>query len=106
MRIDGKLEVPDEAIAEFCRKWRITEFALFGSVLRDDFGPESDVDVLVRFEEPVRWDLFDIVHMEDELAVVFGRKVDLIDRAAVEESKNWIRRRAILGSAQTVYAAR
>ena len=105
MRIDGKVDVADEAIAEFCRKWRIAELALFGSVLRDDFGPESDVDVLVRFEKPVRWDLFDIMHMEGELAAIFGRKVDLIDRAAVEESKNYIRRRAILGSARTVYAA-
>ena len=104
MKINGKLEVPDEAIAQFCRKWRIGELAFFGSVLRDDFGPESDVDVLVRFEEPVRWGLFDIAHMEEELTVMFGRRVDLIDRIAVEESPNYIRRRAILGSARTVDA--
>ena len=104
MKINGKLEVPDEAIAQFCRKWRIGELAFFGSVLRDDFGPESDVDVLVRFEEPVRWGLFDIAHMEEELTVIFGRRVDLIDRIAVEESPNYIRRRAILSSARTVDA--
>ncbi len=105
MKINGRLEVPDQAIALFCQKWRIRELALFGSVLRDDFGPESDVDVLVRFEEPVRWGLFDIAHMEEDLAGIFGRKVDLIDRIAVEKSPNYIRRRAILGSAQTFYAA-
>jgi hypothetical protein len=105
MKINGRIEVPDQAIAEFCQKWRITELALFGSVLRDDFGPSSDVDVLVRFEQPVRWSLFDVAHMEEELAGIFGRKVDLIDRLAIEESANYIRRRAILGSAQTVYAA-
>ena len=104
MKINGALEVPDEAIAAFCRKWRITELALFGSVLREDFGPESDVDVLVTFQEPVTWGLFDLGHMEDELAATIGREVDLIDRRAVESSKNWLRRRAILGTAQTVYA--
>jgi uncharacterized protein len=105
MRINGNIEVPDAAIAEFCRTWRITELAVFGSVLRDDFGPESDIDVLVRFEEPVRWGLFDIGHMEHELGDMLGRKVDLIERIAVEESPNYIRRRAILTSARTVYAA-
>ena len=105
MKINGRLEVADEAIAEFCRKWRITELALFGSVLRDDFGPSSDVDVLVRFEEPVRWGLFAFGDMEDELAAILGRRVDLVTRAAIEESENYIRRRAILGSAQTIYAA-
>src|SRR3990170_7364554 len=102
MRINGSIEVPDEAIAEFCRKWRITELALFGSVLREDFGPESDVDVLVTFEPQAHWGLFELVDMEDELFRIFGRKVDLIERAGVEESKNWIRRRRILESTQTV----
>jgi len=105
MKINGSLEVKDEIIAGFCRKWRITELALFGSVLRDDFRPDSDIDVLVRFERPVLWGLFDLAHMEEELAGIFGRNVDLIDRLAVEKSPNYIRRRAILGSAQTVYAA-
>jgi predicted nucleotidyltransferase len=106
MKINGRLEVPDEALAEFCQKWKITEFAFFGSVLREDFGPESDVDVLVRFEDGAHWTLFDLVHMEDELAEIFGRKVDLVERAGVEESPNYIRRRRILGSAETVYVRR
>lgn len=105
MKINDRLEVPDQAIEQFCQKWRIRELALFGSVLRDDFRPESDVDVLVRFEKPVRWGLFAFGDMEDELAAILGRRVDLVTRAAVEESENYIRRRAILGSAQTIYAA-
>ena len=76
----------------------------FGSVLRDDFGPESDVDVLVSFEPRVPHTLLDTVRMQEELSGMFGRKVDLIERAAVEQSQNYIRRRAILQSAETIYA--
>jgi predicted nucleotidyltransferase len=106
MKINGSIEVPDQAIEDFCKKWKITEFALFGSVLRDDFRPDSDIDVLVRFEEPVPWTLFDIGHMEKELGEILGRRVDLVDWRPIEQSKNYLRRRAILGSAKTVYAAR
>jgi predicted nucleotidyltransferase len=105
MKINGRIDVPDEAIADFCRKWKITKIEAFGSVLRDDFRPDSDIDVLVTFERPIPWGLFDIVHMENELGQIFGRKVDLVDRLAVEESPNYIRRRSILESARTVYAA-
>jgi len=105
MRLNGNLEVPDEAMAEFCHRWKITELALFGSVLRKDFGPESDVDVLVTFAPDARWGLYDLFDMEQELRGVFGRKVDIVERAAVEESENYIRRRNILGSAETVYLA-
>ena len=104
MKINGHIDVPDEAIEDFYKKWRISEFALFGSVLLDDFRPDSDIDVLVRFQRPIPWGLFDIIHMEDELAEIFGRKVDLIDWLAVEESENYIRRKSILDSARTVYA--
>jgi len=103
MRINGSIEVPDEAIAEFCRKWRITELALFGSVLREDFGPDSDVDVLVRFEEDAPWSLWDIPTMEEELRAIFGRDVDLADRVSVEESRNPFRRRSILRGARVMY---
>jgi len=106
MKLNGKLEIAEEAIADFCQKWRISELSLFGSVLRDDFGPDSDIDVLVAFDPGSHWTLFDLVDMEDELSEIFGRKADLIERAGVEESKNWIRRRSILGSAQTVYVSR
>lgn len=83
---------------DFCRRWKVTEFALFGSVLRDDFGPDSDVDVLVSFAAETRYGLFDLVHMEDELRTLFGRDVDLVTRRAVESTPNTWRREAILGS--------
>jgi uncharacterized protein len=86
-------------LAAFCRHWGVAELALFGSVLRDDFRPDSDVDVLVSFAPEVQRTLFDLVDMEDELARIFGRKVDLVTRRAIEESQNWIRRRTILRSA-------
>lgn len=93
-----RLPRPEAAIAEFCRRWAITEFALFGSVLRDDFGPDSDIDVLVSFAPGVRHSLFDLVHMEDELRAIFGRHVDLVTRRAIERSTNEWRRNTILGS--------
>jgi uncharacterized protein len=103
--IETKLEIPQGKIAEFCRKWKITEFALFGSVLRDDFRPDSDVDVLVKFAPDAHTSLFDHVEMQDELEVIFGRKVHLVSRRSIEQSHNPIRRQAILESAQVVYVA-
>ncbi len=102
----ARIEIPQDRVAEFCRRWKISELALFGSVLRDDFRPDSDVDVLVTFAPDARLRFSDLLQMERELKQILGRDVDLIDRACVEESKNWIRRRAILGSAQTVYVSR
>ena len=100
-----RMPVDKEQIAEFCRKWKITQFSVFGSVLRDDFGPESDVDVLVSFREDAGWSLFDWVEMVDELKEVFGRDVDLLSRRGVESSRNPLRRRAIISSAEIIYAA-
>ena len=100
-----RIAVSDEQVAAFCRQWRIVELALFGSVLRDDFGPESDVDVLVTFAPSARWSLLDLVRMQEELTAVLGRKVDLVERAAVEQSENYIRRRHILQSLEPVYVA-
>ena len=99
------ITIDREAVAAFCRRWKITELALFGSVLRDDFRPDSDVDVLVTFQADARWGLFDHVEMQDELSRVFGRTVDLVTRRSVEASENWIRRNAILASAELLYAA-
>jgi len=103
--IDARIEIPRERIAEFCRKWKVMEFALFGSVLRDDFGAESDVDVMVTFEPEAQPTFFDLVDMQDELADLFGRPVDLLTRPGIERSRNRFRRRAILESARVVYAA-
>ena len=99
------VEVPRERIEEFWRKWNVSEFALFGSVLRDDFRADSDVDVLLTFAPDAGISLFDYVDMQDDLEDVFGRKVDVVNRKAVEDSPNRFRRRSILGSARTVYAA-
>lgn len=99
------IDIPKEKIVEFCKKWQVSEFALFGSVLRDDFRIDSDIDVLVTFDEEARHSLFDLVHMGDELKDIFGREVDLVSRRGIESSRNYIRRNAILNSAEIVYAA-
>lgn len=97
--------LPKEELAAFCQRWKVRELALFGSVLREDFGPDSDVDLLVSFEPSADWSLLDHVKMEKELEVMLGREVDLVSRRAVERSENWIRRKEILDTAETVYAA-
>ncbi len=99
------IAIPEESLRDFCRRWKIVELALFGSVLRDDFGPDSDIDILVRFAPDAGTTLFDMVRMEDELSAMFGRKVDLISRRGIEASRNTIRRQAILESAEVIYAA-
>jgi hypothetical protein len=101
-----QIALPEGKLSDFCRKWKIAEFALFGSVLREDFRPGSDIDVLVSFEAQARWSLIDVVEMQNELETVLGRKVDLVERSAIERSENYIRRRHILDSAEPVYVAR
>lgn len=96
------VEIPTAAIEEFCRKWRIVELALFGSVLRSDFRPDSDIDFLVTFAPDAKWDLWDFVAIKDELDALLGRQVDLVEKRAVQ---NPIRRRTILASQEVIYAA-
>ena len=103
MTVAGKIEIPQDEIADFCRRWKITELALFGSVLREDFGPESDIDMLVQFAPDHRWSLFDHVEMQEDLKEIFGRDVDLVNRQAIEQSHNPIRRKEILESAEVVH---
>jgi len=100
-----QVDVDRARIAELCRRWKITELGLFGSVLREDFRPDSDVDVLVSFAPEARPSLFDLAHIEEELSAIFGRKVDLIERRAIERSENYIRRRHILENAQAIHVA-
>lgn len=88
-----QIKLDDARIADFCRRWKIAELALFGSVLRDDFGEGSDVDVLVTFVPDHGWSLLDHVEMRDELMAMLGRSVDLVTRSAIERSRNYIRRR-------------
>jgi predicted nucleotidyltransferase len=100
------LGLSEQKLSDFCRRWRIAELALFGSVLRDDFSAESDLDILVAFAPDADWSLLDHVKMEQELAALLGRKVDLLSRRSVERSQNWLRRREILDTAEVVYASR
>jgi uncharacterized protein len=99
------LVLPLKEIEDFCRRWEIVELSVFGSVLREDFRPDSDLDFLVRFAPHARWSLFDHMAMELELVDLLGREVDLVTRTSVERSPNWIRREEILGTARTLYAA-
>ena len=99
---DLPFSIPKDRVAEFCRRWWITELSLFGSVLRGDFGRDSDIDVLVTFEDDAPWSLFDLVTMQQDLAKILGRPIDLVEQAAL---RNPYRRSAILGSKHVVYAA-
>ncbi|MGQ9916691.1 MAG: nucleotidyltransferase family protein [Bryobacteraceae bacterium] len=101
-----QVPIPDEHHADFCRRWKISELRLFGSALRPDFRPNSDLDLLVSFAWDADWSLLDHVAMEEELSGILGRKVDLVSRRAVERSSNWIRRKAILESAEPYFVAR
>lgn len=97
-----KFPLPRRKIAEFCKRWSITEFSLFGSVLRDDFRPDSDVDVLVSIDPQAHISLFEIAQMQIELENMFKRPVDLVEK---EGLRNPYRRREILSTAQVIYAA-
>jgi len=99
-------EIPSDKIADYCRRWKITELALFGSALRDDFNPESDIDVLVTFDREAHWTLFDMVDMQEELKEIFGRDVDLVSRRGIESSQNYLRRKEILSSAKVIHVSR
>jgi hypothetical protein len=101
-----KFNIPKAKIAEFCERWDVSELAIFGSALRADFRSDSDVDVLVSFAPQAKVTLFEMVQMQDELKQIFGRDVDLISKRGVEDSRNYLRRKAILESAQVIYVAR
>jgi uncharacterized protein len=98
------IDLPLEQIRSFCQRWHITELALFGSVLREDFTPDSDIDVLISVDPTFHRGLSETIQMREELQQIFNRDVDLIIKAALERSKNWLRRQNILNSAQVIYA--
>jgi predicted nucleotidyltransferase len=102
LNMKAKIRIPRKKIAEFSRRWKVTEFSLFGSVLREDFRPDSDVDVLVTFAPNAEISLFDLVQMKLDLEKLFHRPVDVIEKDALE---NPFRKREILRTAQVVYAA-
>jgi len=100
--IKTKIDIPMDKIEAFCIKWKVKEFSLFGSVLREDFRLDSDVDVLVSFVENAGWDLYDWVNMIEELKVIFGREVDLVSKNGL---RNPFRRHEILTTRKVLHAA-
>ena len=104
--MNGHIMLPKDKIEEFCGEHHINSLSLFGSVLREDFRPESDVDILVEFAQGNEPDLFGLVELQEELSKIIGHSVDLVERRAVEKSENYIRRRHILKSTETIYVAR
>jgi len=99
------IDIPTNRLAVFCKKWKVTELSLFGSVLRDDFGPESDVDVLVEFASDASISMFDLLTFRDDLSEILSRPVDVVTRRSIEQSSNPWKRHEILGQARVVYAA-
>lgn len=103
MQENDVILIPANEIASFCQRWKIRQLALFGSVLRDDFSEESDLDILVDFEEGADWGLLDHVQMQQELQALFQRNVDLISKRALLQSSNWLRRQEILKTAKPLF---
>ena len=104
--IKAAISIPSEQLHDFCLKWNVKELSLFGSVLREDFRPDSDIDVLVTFPPGHVNTLDSWLDMIDELSIIFGRNVDLVERRLIEQSKNWIRRKHILTHAEKIYEQR
>jgi uncharacterized protein len=100
------IDLPMKPIAEFCDRWQVTEFALFGSVLRDDFRPDSDIDVMVQFHPEAHPTFSTLDQMEAALKAIFHREIDLITRHSIETSRNYLRRQEILSTAQVIYESR
>ena len=97
-----EIDISESQLAELCRKWKVTELSLFGSILRDDFGPDSDIDVLVVFQPDAPWSLWDLLDMREELRDLFGRTIDLVEKEAL---RNPFRRYEILKNHKVLYAA-
>jgi uncharacterized protein len=101
------LELPVAQIAEFCRRWAIARLEIFGSALRDDFGPASDVDFIFTpgpgFQRDKAYGPWMSDRMAEELSALLNRPVDLLERSRVERMNNWIKRRHILQTALPIY---
>ena len=98
---EPKIEIPEGKIAEFCRRHRVRSLSLFGSVLREDFDSDSDVDVLVEFEPDAQVGFIAMSRMQREFSALLGRPVDLVPREGLKP----IIREAVLSSAEELYAA-
>jgi len=97
-----EIDISESQLAELCQKWKVTELSLFGSILRDDFGPDSDIDVLVVFQTDAPWSMWNLMDMKAELEALFDRPVDLVEKEAL---RNPWRKRRILSTYEVVYAA-
>lgn len=102
MKNKEQLQLPISMVDNFCQRWKIREFSIFGSVLREDFSSQSDVDVLLSFLENAQWGLFDLLDMKEELEKIFGREVDIVEKEGI---RNPFRRREILRTREVIYAA-
>jgi uncharacterized protein len=104
-RLQSRLGITPEQLAEFCQRWHVCELALFGSVLRDDFSADSDIDVLVSYQPTAKRGLVEKIRMQEELSSLLHRDVDLVSKKAIEQSQNWLRRKNILDSSEVIYVA-
>jgi uncharacterized protein len=102
LEMNPQVHIDREALARFCRKWRIREMCLFGSAIREDFGPESDLDFLISFEPAAGWSLYDFVNLRDELAELTGREVDVVVKESI---RNPYRKEEILSRYEVLFAA-
>jgi predicted nucleotidyltransferase len=102
MRINS-VEIPEEHLRRFCQRWKVSELAIFGSALHENYAHDSDVDLLISFKPDIQWGLFDLVTMENELKIIFGKEIDLVEKNAVNNSQNYIRRKGILDGAQIIF---
>ena len=102
-KVYERLKISPENLAKFCEENQIKELAVFGSILRDDFNEESDIDLLVSYQPTAKRGLIQKIQMTETLKLLFKRDVDLISKKAIENSHNWIRRQNILDSAEVVY---
>jgi uncharacterized protein len=99
-----RLTITPNQLAVFCQRWNVTELALFGSIVRDDFRSDSDIDMLITLSPNHTWGL-EIIQMRDELADLCNRSIDLLTRQSIEQSRNALRRQEILASAEVIYVA-
>ncbi len=104
-KIYSRLGISSQQLTQFCQKWQVAELALFGSILRDDFREDSDIDLLVSYQPHAKRGLFEKMTMKEELEIMLNRKVDLVSKQAIIQSHNWLRRKNILESAEVIYVA-
>lgn len=99
------ININSEKISEICQRYKISELAIFGSMLRGDYDNESDIDLLVEFIPNAGITLFNLVDIKEEFEKLFGREVDIVSKKAIKNSKNYIRKKAILDNYKVIYVS-